>query len=327
MSATTLRGGIDPALLRRLYQEKRNIMEYLRGAEGRNDASAIMASYDLQAGSYTEAIKDPVLARANLAATAALARILDAYSPQRILHVGTGEAITVSHVVKQMRNQPAHCHGLDLSLSRLLVGQRNIVDWAVPEIRLFLAEMSTLPIRDNAFEVVFSSHSLEPNGGKEAELLAEIYRVCGGHIVLREPSHELGNAATRAHIERHGYVKGLADELRKLGAEIIEHRLWEPNENPNNQAALIIARKPGATVAEWPDGHPYVSPVSGGPLQASRDAYFCPTDGLVFPILAGIPCLLPENGIFSSRYPELVARLADAPGLVAGRCAEPDFGR
>ncbi len=325
MSTTSTRGGIDLALLRRLYQDKRNIMEYLRGAEGRNDAFTIRASYDMQAGSYTEAIKDPELARANLAATAALAHILDGFSPQRILHVGTGEAITLSHVVKQMRKRPAHCHGLDLSLSRLLVGQRNILDWGVPEIRLFLAEMSTLPIRDNAFDVVFSSHSLEPNGGKEVELLAEIYRVTGGHIVLREPSYELGNAATRAHIERHGYVKGLADTLRGLGAEILEHRLWETNENPNNQAALIIARKPGAAVETWPEGHPYVSPVSGGPLRASREAYFCPDDGLVFPILAGIPCLLPENGIFSSRFPELVARLAEAADV--GTVAEPDSAR
>ncbi len=313
MSTSPPRGGIDPGLLRRLYQEKRNIMEYLRSQEGCNDEFAILAAYDLQAGSYTEAIQDPELARANLAASAALARILDGMSPQRVLHVGTGEAITISHVVKQMRHKPAHCHGLDLSLSRLLVGQRNLLDWGVPEIRLFLAEMGAMPILDNAFDVVFSSHSLEPNGGHEAELLAEIYRVSGGHIVLREPSHELGNAATRAHIERHGYVKGLVDELRKLGAEILEHRLWETNENPNNQAALIVARKPGATVADWPDGHPYVSPVSGGPLRRSRGAYFCPADGLVFPILAGIPCLLPENGIFSSRYPELVALLPDTP--------------
>lgn len=311
------RGGIDLGLLRRLYQEKRNIMEYLRSEEGCNDAFAILASYDLQAGSYTEAIRDPELARANLAATAALARILDGMAPRRILHVGTGEAITLSHVVKQMRSQPAHSYGLDLSLSRLLVGQRNIRDWEVPEIRLFLAEMSTLPIRDNAFDVVFSSHSLEPNGGKEAALLAEIYRVCGGHIVLREPSWELGNAATRAHIERHGYVRGLVDELRRLGAEILEHRLWETNENPNNQAALIVARKPGATVVDWPE-HPYLSPVSGGPLESAPGAYFCPADGLVFPILAGIPCLLPEHGILSSRYPELVARLPEA-GSDSGR--------
>jgi SAM-dependent methyltransferase len=307
---------LDPETLRRLYREGRNLMEYLRAETNSqtNDPRIIQAAYDLQAGSYTAALEDPRLARGNQEATAALAAILDGYQPHSVLHVGTGEAITLSHVVRQMRTPPRHSHGLDVSLSRLLVGQRNLRRWNLPGIRLVQGEMSTLPFFDNAFDLVFSSHSLEPNGGNEAALLAEILRVSAGYVVLREPSYELGNAATRAHIEKHGYVRGLADELLKQGAEILEHRLWDSDENPNNQAALIVARKPGASAVAWPEGHPYASPVSGGPLRDCGQAYFCATDGLVFPVLAGIPCLLPEHGIFSSRYPELAAGLDLPPG-------------
>jgi hypothetical protein len=307
MSASSQRGGIDPGLLRRLYQEKRNIMEYLRSAEGGNDESAILAAYDMQAGSYTAAMQDPEIWRRNQQVTARFARLFERLGGTTLLHGGTGEAKTISHVVEQMHNRPARVLGFDISLSRLLYGRRYARSLGMAGIEFFQGSLLAIPIRDQAFDIVFTSHSMEPNGGRERDILRELYRVSRRWLVLREPSYELGNAATRAHIEKHGYVRGIPEALAQLGYEVVEHGLFGEDENPRNQSALtVIRRRDEAGAADWDreTGHPYASPVSGAPLRRTGEAYYSEPDCLVFPVLSGIPCLLAGQGVFSSKYLE-----------------------
>lgn len=299
------------ALLKRLYREGRNIMQYLREqGDGRhNDEAAILAAYDMQAGSYADAMADPAVFARNLQVTGRLAAVLDRFSPTSVLHAGTGEAKTITHVVAQMARRPARVHGFDISLSRLLHGRRYAVSQGEKGLVFFAGAMSAIPVAGNAFDVVFTSHSLEPNGGRERELLAELYRACSDWLVLREPSYELGGLETRAHIERHGYVRGLAETLGELGCDVVEHELFGEDENPRNRSALIVARKrpehrerDATAAAPWAGGHPFVSPIGRDPLVFTGDALFSPGDCLAFPLLAGIPCLLAEHGVFASKY-------------------------
>jgi uncharacterized protein YbaR (Trm112 family) len=303
-------------LLRRLYREGRNIMQFLR--EGRagfgNDEAAILAAYDLQAGSYAAAMADPQVYARNLRTTGRLAAVLDRLGGDSLLHAGTGEAKTLTHVAAQLARRPSRCFGFDISLSRLLHGRRYARAEGQGDLNFFAAAMSAIPVAGNAFDVVFTSHSLEPNGGREAPLLAELYRACGQYLVLREPSWELGGEETRAHIERNGYVRGLPAALEAMGCDVVEHGLFGEDENPRNRAALTVVRKraehrerDAGEAPPWAAGHPYVSPIGRDPLHGTGEAYYSRRDCLAFPVLAGIPCLLAEHGVFSSQYLDFVA--------------------
>ena len=131
----------------------------------------------------------------------------------------------------------------------------------------------------------------------------------GRYLVLLEPSWELGSDATKARIERHGYVRGLPDVLRSLGATIERHEAWPFNQSAANEAALIVARVPdkGARPAR-PELR---SPIGRSPLENHGSYLYSKQDGFVFPLIEGIPCLLAENGILASR---LEAALPQAAG-------------
>lgn len=301
------RTSVDPQLLKQLYRENRNIMAYLReqGAGGINDESAILAAYDMQSGTYMKAMEQPEVQRQNQVSTGKLAALFDQLGCSSLLHGGTGEAKTISHVVEQMHARPDHVYGFDISLSRLLYAREYVRRMNLSSVRFFEGTLLDIPILDNAFDIVFTSHSMEPNGGKEREILQELYRVSRRYLVLREPTYELGNDETRAHIDSHGYVKNIPAILKELGYEVVEHRLFGDDENPRNQSALSVVRKnPAGEKAEWEKsgGHPYASPISKTPLVFSGEAYYSERDCLIFPVIHAMPCLLAEHGIFSSKY-------------------------
>lgn len=301
------RASVDPELLKQLYRENRNIMAYLReqGEAGLNDEAAILAAYDMQAGTYMKAMEQPEVREKNQVSTGKFAALFDQLGCTSLLHGGTGEAKTISHVVEQMKNRPEHVYGFDICLSRLLYAREYARRMNLPSLRFFEGSLLDIPIRDNGFDIVFTSHSMEPNGGREREILQELYRVSRRYLVLREPSYELGNEETRAHIDRHGYVKNIPATLKELGYEVVEHRLFGDDENPRNQSALTVIRKgEGSEGGEWEksNGHPYASPISKTPLAFSGEAYYSERDCLIFPVVSAIPCLLAEHGIFSSKY-------------------------
>jgi len=304
---------IDPRLLQQLYRENRNIMQYLRDSEGNNE-DAILASYDIQAGSYTAAMRNTEARQRNLVNTKKFAQMFDQLGCRSLLHGGTGEAKTISHVVRQMKTQPEQVYGFDISLSRLLYGKKYAAQTGIEDIHFFLGSLKRIPVCDNAFDIVFTSHSVESNGGCEKSILQELYRVCRRYLILREPSYELGNAKTREHILKHSYVQNIPGVLSQLGYEVVEHRLFGDDENPHNQSALTVIRKCQENADhekfwQMESGHPFVSPVSKAPLQFTKEAYYSATDCLVFPVLCGIPCLLADHGVFSSKYMQFAGTL------------------
>ncbi len=301
------RPALDPRRLRELYRQKRNILQTIREESGQetNDPLAILVAYDLQAGSYLARLDDPAAREVNDVNTAKFARLFEELGAASLLHPGTGEGKTLCHVVEKMAAAPRHVFGFDIALSRVMFAARHARALGQNAVRFFTGNMLEIPIRDNAFDVVFTSHSMEPNGGREEALLRELYRVADRYLVLREPSWELGGAETRAHIERHRYVRGIPETARRLGYDVVEHRAFGDDENPRNVAALTVIRKRdgAASAPAWvADGHPYASPLHKEPLAATGGAYYAADDALAFPIVAGIPCLLAENGIFSTRF-------------------------
>ncbi len=288
--------------LKTLYDRNVNVMQFLRERESRqgNSLESILVSYDLQAGSYVQRMADPKQAAFVEEFTGAIARILDGYAPLSVMEAGVGEATTLAHVVRHME-RPVHALGFDVSWSRVAVARQYAAACGTSPA-LFLGDLCQIPVEDDAVEAVYTSYSIEPNRGREKQILAELFRVARRYLVLIEPSNELGGEVTRRHIEEHQYCRDLYQHACELGFQVIEHRRFEHVFKPYNETALmIIAKRPEAPAYT---GGFFACPVCRGALVAHRDNYFCAECLVVYPVVAGIPCLLRSQGIVATRYLE-----------------------
>lgn len=290
--------------LRKLVKEKKNIMSELRKKNNSNvnTIDAILYSYDLQSGSYVNAMLDPVNRKKREIIGAKLSQFLKELDGKTILEAGVGEATTLSEVIRRLGSQNSYL-AFDISLSRLLFAKRYLSERR-QKVELFCSELGSIPISSNSVDVVFTFHAVEPNHGREESIVSDLLRVCKNYLVLIEPSYELGSEKTRVHVEEHGYCRGLPSILEELGVTIVKHELWELDVNPHNQAAIIIAEKPrtAPTVSKAPH---FISPISGKRLGYQHDCWFCEEDGYAYPVICGIPCLTKSAAILASKLGEI----------------------
>jgi uncharacterized protein YbaR (Trm112 family) len=303
----------DVELIKRLYQSGVNISEWVRNDEGSADSSltAILYSYDAQAGSYIDALKQSNVASVKIQMGEKLASILDDLAPDTLLDAGVGEATTLAPVVRAMKRRPASIWAVDLSLSRLLFAGQHLSRNGIEDVQLFTGSLDNLPMSTGSMDVVLTVHAVEPNRGRGKQILCELLRVARRYLVMIEPSFELGGDATKARIDRHRYVKGIPDVLKELGANIVRYERWGMDVNPTNEAALIVVQLSESKPAVQ---HILVSPVSGRPLQRLRDCLYCHDDGHAFPIVQDIPCLVAENAILASKLGDFAAGVEAAEG-------------
>jgi SAM-dependent methyltransferase len=287
------------------YDRGGNVMALFRELEGadHNSLRAIQTSYDLQAGSYIQRLeRDPAYDELMERYTATVARLLDGLRPGSLLEAGVGEATILSKVVTKLATPPAAVLGFDISWSRVAYGRRHARGRGLRP-HLFLGDLASIPLEDDSVDVVYTSHSIEPNRGREREMIAELHRVARRWLVLLEPSNELGSDETRAHIEKHRYCTDLGRHARELGLDVVEHRLFDFCHAAHNQTALLVIRKGGDGGAA--DAGPrYACPHCRGALAHAKGNYYCPADLTVFPVVDGVPCLLAGHGILASRYLE-----------------------
>jgi uncharacterized protein YbaR (Trm112 family) len=299
------RSTVQMADLRKAYDAGENLMAFVRRVHGEeaNDETAILCSYDLQAGTYVAALADPAVADRKRKIGAKLAGIFAELGADVVAEAGVGEATTLAEVIAASRAQTFL--GFDISLSRLLHAQRHLASRDV-KATLFTGALGAIPLPDDEIDLVYTFHSVEPNGGREREVLEELLRVTRHHLVLVEPSWELGSEATRANLEKYRYVKGLPATLEAMGCRVLRHERWALDANPANEAALTIVEKrprPEGTSVPAPR---LASPFSRTPLVALGGCLFSEEDGRAFPVLSGIPCLLEDNGVVATQLARFV---------------------
>ena len=156
--------------MERLYREGANIMQVFRDMDSSqvNSLEGILVAYDLQAGSYVKRVREQSPTGFNARFTAAVAEILDRYSPRSILEAGVGEATTLANVLPRMQRPPADALGFDISWSRIAVAREYCAGRGVSPL-LFTGNLTEIPVSDDAVEVVYTSNSVEPNRGREAQ--------------------------------------------------------------------------------------------------------------------------------------------------------------
>ena len=167
------------------------------------------------------------------------------------------------------------------------------------DLKVHVSDMAELPFADKSLDVVISSHALEPNGGRESILLAELLRVSRKYCILFEPSYELNSPAGRDRMDKHGYIKELERHASELGADVVQVCKIEAAMNPLNPTACFVIRPSGPEIALGAE-QAYTVPGTSFPLEANANFLQSGATGLVFPVLRGIPILRKKHAILAS---------------------------
>ena len=286
--------------MRAAFQRGENAMEWARDflEYGRNELLATQIAYDLQAGSYvTKAKEAPEFRRQWCAQLAGLIRP-HLSTGETILEAGSGEATTLSGVASELADLDVRSMGFDISWSRTSVAMGWIKSTQMAA-RLFVADLFEIPLGDGAVDVVYTSHSVEPNGGREFEALTELFRVARKALVLVEPLYELAGTKAQQRMNRMAYVRGLQDAALRLNGTVIDYRLLDVISNSLNPSGVLVVKKShagtGCAALRWE------CPVTRTELVEERDLFFSPASGLVYPILRGVPVLLGRHAVLASR--------------------------
>lgn len=295
---------LDIADLRALYSKGGNIMAAFRQAAGKatNSAEAVKISYDLQSGSYTKAWAEPAYRQRHDLYCEEIAGILSSFGPTSLLEAGVGEATTLCSVVSALETRPLRVSGFDISWSRILFARRNAEESGFRDFFLCTGQLENIPFTDNSFDVVYTAHAVEPNHGREEQIIHELLRVTRDKLVLFEPSYELGGAATRARIDMHGYCRGLPAAAEKSGGRIVSHELLiNPMRAENATSALVIEKARPLPEPRF-ENDAVACPRCRSTLLVGPATRYCERCGMAYLELGGIPCLLPENGILATSY-------------------------
>lgn len=288
--------------MRAAYARGENAMEYARKTAGAlgNSAVSTLIAYDLQAGTYIAGARANPEARARWCGQ--LAEILNPYisTQSSILEVGCGEATTLAGVLKRLDNTPRHALGFDISWSRCAHGMTWLEENGA-SARLFVADLFEIPFEDSSVDVVYTSHSLEPNGGHEEAAIKELMRIARHAVVLVEPLYELADAEAQERMRSHRYVRGLKETAEKLGATVRDFRLLDYCGNPLNPSGLVLIEKTNMSLPAGSDIQ-WRCPLTHAPLIANSMGFYSPGTGLLYPVLSGIPLLRAEHAVVASAF-------------------------
>lgn len=284
--------------VKKIFQEGGNIIQYLKSLDGnvQNSIEDILISYDFQAGSYVRHYKENKSYYNSY--TKEIGKILEGLSEfDSIIEIGVGEATTLNGLVSNLKRRPKDILGLDISWSRLKYAAEFLKEMGQTDIRLFIADLFEIPLMNNSVDLVYTFHSIEPNGGREEDALKELFRITRKYLVLFEPAFELASDEAKNRMQKHGYVTKLHETTIDLGYNIVDYKLFNFAVNPLNPTGVMIIEK----MSEEQGKSDYICPVSNTPLEKARESFYFSNDSLLaYPILDEIPCLLKDNAILAS---------------------------
>lgn len=299
--------------IKEAYRQGENIIHYLKNMDGRdrNSVEDILISYDFQAGSYSDVYeKNPEL---NKDMYREMACVLNQYIGDvgicTVMEAGIGEANTMVSLVRQLdRDKIRAIYGFDISWSRIKYAERFLnKNLQGNDIHLFLGDLGSMPIQDGSVDIIYTVHAIEPNGGREKEILSELYRAAGRYLILFEPAYEFVDDESKKRMEEHGYVTNLYQSALELGYDVVDYKQVFFSSTPLNPTSVMVIKKERAGIDSgakivMDEGDVLGDPVTKKRLIRRDNMLYCEYSMLLYPILGGVPCLLEDNAIIATKY-------------------------
>jgi hypothetical protein len=163
-------------------------------------------------------------------------------------------------------------------------------------LRTFVADIASIPLPNKSIDIVVTNHALEPNHGRERELLTEMFRVSRSKCILFEPSWENNSKQGQDRMERYGYIRNLPGHIASLGARLISTRQVDISDTGLNSTwcyEIEVPEDPNLSV-ELPE---YICPVTGSRLERLDGYWWSEEGGYVYPIIDDVPLLRKSNAI------------------------------
>ena len=157
--------------IKEMYSKNKNIIKYLNKTSQKNSLESILYSYDLQSGSYTKKVKNSKQMEKNYEGLGKLiSEIIVDNNIKSVLEAGVGEGNTLLNVINQTNSKKIKFFGCDISTSRLLYAQK-----ILKNTKIFTSDIADIALPDNSMDVVYTSHAIEPNYGREKNIINELF--------------------------------------------------------------------------------------------------------------------------------------------------------
>jgi|688.fasta_scaffold386945_1 ubiquinone/menaquinone biosynthesis C-methylase UbiE len=203
------------------------------------DFETISIIYELQAGTYTKhAIQNTEYIDIF---TSEIVSVLGQYlnNNMSILDCGTGEGTTLIPILKKLKIPSGYA--IDASISRVLWAQQNATKAKI-DLNLAVSDLGQLPLGNNSVDAVITVHALEPNGGREIELIQELGRVARKYVFLIEPDFENASAEQKIRMKKLSYITGLDAAIKENGFKILVKIPIKNNSNELNAASITVVQ-------------------------------------------------------------------------------------
>lgn len=294
--------------LSKLYLDGINITKTMREERNIdfNTSGIIETAYDIQAGEYQKKWNQKELQDFYNIFTKEIADIiLSICKPKSIMEAGIGEATTFVKVLKHLNIDNLEAFGFDISWSRTFFAKKLIEKENLKNINICTGNLFNIPFMDNSIDLVYTFHSIEPNGGFEKEIIKELFRVSKNYLVLFEPDYDETTEDNRKRMESLGYIKGLKKVIQELNYDMVFNGKFKNSLNEKNPTAVFIIKK--NEMQDDLSSHKkdfFACPIDKSKLikDEKENLYFSTESLVVYPIIKGIPCLRKENAILASKY-------------------------
>lgn len=291
--------------LKKRFDRHENLTEYLKNEQKKEkiNSKEIEIIYDLQAGAYTknfEAIENTRNYYNNYASEIIEHLEKLPITPASILEAGVGEATTLTHVLKKLNLPKLTSYGLDISWSRLKYAEKFLLKNNIQNFNLCTGDLNSLPFSDDSFDIVYTSHSIEPNGGNEKEIIKELYRITKKYLILLEPSYELASSEGKLRMDKLGYCKNIEMHCKNLNLKVITHQKMNNVAREENITTITIIEKKSKTSDT--KKHIYQCPETKQELLQKDN--FLYNDYYIYPIIMNIPALNRNNKILATKINE-----------------------